>query len=41
MIIFSIFGENNVFFDGELEDYFQFWTVTKNVSHDKTRQQSW
>ena len=38
--IFPFIREFNVFFREELQDYLKFWTVTKNVTHDETRQQS-
>ena len=42
--LFSVY-DDNIFpffrvFHRELPDYFKFWTVTKNVTHDETHQQS-
>ena len=39
--IFPFIREFNVFSREELQDYLKFWTVTKNVTYDETRQQSW
>ena len=40
--IFPSFNREFKFlFFRELQDYFKSWTVTKNVAHDETRQQSW
>ena len=39
--IFPFVREFNLFCREELQDYLEFWTVTKNVTHEVTRQQSW
>ena len=38
--IFPFIREFNVISREELQDYLKFWTVTKNVTYDETRQQS-
>ena len=34
IFLYSVLGCNK---QGELQDYFKFWTVTKYVTHDETR----